>query len=269
VTFPGVSWHKFGTWQLVLPPNRPGLQQVRLIDRAIREVPRDARVAILGTTIEYLDLLYRRGFRQVACIERSPAFHDRLATLRVSPPFEELIVGDWLQVLPNMRGKFDLILSDFTLGNVHESRQADFLRHVGEALSPPGRFIDRVLTYGKPSLPYAAMAGLFEGRPMNLVTANEFNSRWLFCGPRVRDLHVVDTTATYDWTLDNFDLPSIRWLIQVCELVSPRGQVWYYGRPWEEVAKEYRQIFKPVAIYQEQRGSAYWGWAQLIDSVRA
>jgi hypothetical protein len=206
------------------------------------------------------------GAEEIFCLDRSKEFNELTQAFRTFPRTETLIVGDWMQTLSDMHGQFDLVLSDFTLGNLPYERQDSFLSLINASLKPSGYFADRLLTFRRPCHSYEALTEMFELAPSNLPTLNAFNAMWLFCGQRVEQSHLVDTSATYDWTSRVFTQPHIQWLASNCTKISPRGSVWYYGRPWAEVSGSYAKHFHIHAEYPEATDSPYYGWAFTLVS---
>jgi SAM-dependent methyltransferase len=225
-------------------------------------------VAVLGSTPEYLDLVTQWGAREIYCLEASSAFHAAMEPLRRYPGSETVVEGDWLETLPSWRGVFDLILSDFTLGNVEYDEQPRLLSLIADSLTPDGRLIDRILTYRRPCYRYRDLARRFRSRPANLVTLNDFNAMWLFCGERVHAEQVVDASATYSWAARNYPQAEIGWLVDNCARLSPRGSRWYYGKEWGVISRWYRQHLDIIAETPEPRLSAYYGWAFILESRR-
>lgn len=259
-------WDRFVDWQLVLPPNRPGSEVLRTIRSALAQQPLPRRAAVLGSTSEYIDLLVNSGITDITCFDRSLEFNALSKMFRQHPEAEQLVVGDWLETLPTAREKFDLILSDFTLGNIAYKDQGKFLAYVAGSLCSTGIFIDRVLTFRQPCHSYESLVARFSLEPSNLVTLNSFNSMWLFCGQRVENDQIVDCSSTYQWTLNQFDQPYIRWLAENCSKISPDGGIWYYGKPWREIAQVYGRDLEIIAEYPEPVNSSYYGRAFVIVS---
>lgn len=260
------DWSTFDHWDLLLPPNRPGGTVLRRTEAIIRRHGRVQTAAVLGSTPEYLDLLARLGIPEIVCLEASSDFHAKMAASRRFPHAETLIEGDWLTSLAGLVGEFDVIVSDFTLGNLTYEAQEEFLPLIANSLARDGLFIDRVLTHRQDCYEYEALARKFRLLPANLVTVNDFNARWVFCGARVQDIQQVDATETYDWSARAFDEPELHWLLAKCELITPRGAIWYYGRPWRLLKRLYGDVFEIISESPEPRHSAYYGWAFLIES---
>src|SRR5205085_1375071 len=175
----------------------------------------------------------------------------------------------WRDVLPDCKGRFDLVLSDFTLGNLDYYSQSRFLQVVAQSLTTDGYFADRVLTYPRAGYDYDRLARLFSRMPANLQSLNAFNARWLFCGARVTEEEYVDSSETYDWSIELFADSPIGWFIRNCEKISPRGTRWYYGKPWSEVERWYRSAFQICSWAGEPIGSAFRGWAFLLVSKKS
>lgn len=259
-------WDSFANWQLVLPPNRPGTEVLGTIRCVLARRPKPRRAAVLGSTSEYLDLLVHLGVTDITCFDRSSVFHRRSQDFRQFPNVEKLILGDWMQSLRQAQERFDVILSDFTLGNLSYETQAEYLSLVAKSLAPTGIFIDRVLTFRRPCYSYDSLIEHFLPEPSNLVTLNAFNAMWLFCGQRVEQTELVDSSSTYAWTLAEFDEPHIRWLASNCHKLSPMGSSWYYGKPWRELEQVYRRSLNVIAEFPEPSNSPYSGWAFVIVS---
>jgi SAM-dependent methyltransferase len=264
-----IEWENFKDWELVLPPNRPGKETLSHLWRIISRQENIERVAVLGSTAEYLDLLVAAGAREVICIDKNKEFNAFTQSFRRFPSAETLIIGDWLDTLPRLPSSFDLIISDFTLGNLNYREQEKFLYLISKALRPGGRYVDRVLTYRQPCYEYSDLLGKFYKLPSNLVTLNTFNAMWLFCGKRVEQTGLVDTSATYEWTAENFSQPHIQWLVRNCPRLSPANTVWYYGRPWSMIQPAYSRYFNITEEIPEPRYSPYYGWAFILNCTAA
>jgi hypothetical protein len=262
------AWDDIRTWELVLPPNRPGAQTLRTVRRALRTMTPIRQAAVLGSTPEYVDLLHEVGVPEVTILERSRSFSTSMRAFRRFTATEETIIGDWRSSLADNAGRFDVVLSDFTLGNLPYEAHADFFRLVAASLSTRGRFIDRVLTYRQQCHDYPQLVRRFRSKPANLVSLNDFNAAWLFCGERVERLGVVDTAATYDWSMQQYGGSGVGWFISNCARISPRGMTWNYGKPWREIRKLYEHHLQLRFEWPEPAGSAYHGWAFVRESQR-
>jgi SAM-dependent methyltransferase len=252
-----IKWENFKNWELVLPPNRPGKEVLDHLRRIINRQEKIGRAAVLGSTVEYLDLLVMAGAREIVCIDKSKEFNTFTQRFRRFPGAETLIIEDWLSALPHLRNNFDLIVSDFTIGNLDYREQEQFLYLISKALRPGGRYLDRVLTYRQACHEYSSLSDKFYQLPSNLVTLNAFNAMWLFCGKRVEQTGLVDTTATYEWTAENFNQPHIQWLVHNCPRISPVDTIWYYGRPWSSIRPVYSRYFDITEEIPEPRYSPY------------
>jgi hypothetical protein len=263
---PVQDWSSVRSWELVLPPNRPGAEVLATLRRCLQRLGSIRHAAVLGATPEFVDLLTHAGAEAIVCIDRCPEFATSMRSLRSTPASETLAVGEWRDVLSAFPGAFDVILSDFTLGNLPYGEQGELLDAVAGALAPRGRFLDRVLTYRQPCHPYERLIEEFRRLPANLVTLNDFNARWLFCGERVTEHEVVDPAETYAWSRAAFGGAGIDWLVDNCARLSPPGLCWHYGRPWSEVRAVYATALVIEAEHPEPSASAYRDWAYVIQS---
>ena len=53
------DWRNMDQWEMVLPPSRPTVEELNRIERYIDGYSRSEPIAILGSTPEFRDLLYR------------------------------------------------------------------------------------------------------------------------------------------------------------------------------------------------------------------
>lgn len=224
------NWDQFPNWQLVLPPNRPSENELTLIERRLIRPPAETHAAVLGSTIEFRDLLSRLRTGRVTVLEKYPAFTLQLEPFRLHPGAEEYCWGDWLNTLPSMRGAFDLILSDLTSGNVSYESLQEFYSLVLDALRPGGLFIDRRLVVEHPFLELPLLDFRYLQRPCNLRTLNDFSSEYLFLSELVGDHGCVDSSLFYQILAERDVLPYIKRLASLCELITPPGHTWHYGR---------------------------------------
>ena len=74
------TWQLMQTWQYVLPPSRPDVQDLEAIRQQLAQVERSAPVGVLGSTPEFRDLLYELEFETVVVLERSVDVYKRQDT---------------------------------------------------------------------------------------------------------------------------------------------------------------------------------------------
>jgi hypothetical protein len=165
-------------------------------------IPRDLPVAILGSTPEFRDLLHESGFREIFVFERNSAFYDAMSRSRVHDNQEMFVQGDWTTTLSQHRGKFAVILSDLTSGNVPYEQRAKFYADLESALLVGGVFCDKVLTHSIPTLAIAPLSEKYERLPLNLVHINHFSSEMLFCSELI-DLEQI-RRISIEYSNDDF-----------------------------------------------------------------
>jgi hypothetical protein len=254
-----VHWDAFENWHLVLPPNRPTERFIAITEAHLRTLPVGARVAVLGSTPELRDLLSRMGDYAVVVFEKSRRFHDVSNRFRLLNGPETLVIGDWLETLPDFRGVFHAVLSDLTSGNIDYAKRERFHSLVRDALVEGGLFIDRVLRGDAPFCEMAALDHDYLRRPFNLKTLNDFSSQYLFSSELLEDGEVVDSGAFYRILREaNRPLP-LRRLAEHCELITPSNHVWYYGRPWPKLRDAYHYGYRLVAQEDEDDSSVFFG----------
>ncbi len=251
------TWDKIDSWMCVLPPSRPSSHQLSLIRSWLEKHDRDAPIGVLGSTPEFVDLLIDLGFQNIIVFEKYLAAYDRMRAFRVHPPFERVVWGDWMHTLPQHLRCFTAILSDLTSGNVPYTHRAQFWDAVRNALSAGGVFIDRVLT-GRPS-PFCFEAHIesFSDMPINLIAANRFNCEIFFSSDLALPEGIIDTTSFYERIQRHCTSPRLAKLLQLVEKVTPRGCVWWYGKPWNELAPSYFTNYDLLETAAEPRSSWY------------
>jgi hypothetical protein len=229
----GTDWTKFPAWQLVLPPNRPTPASLSRIEAYLSTLGSGAEVAVLGSTIEFRDLLARIDKFRTTVLEKWPQFTRQVDPIRLYHNEEQMVIGDWLATLPQCKSQFDVILSDFTSGNIAYELRADFYAAILDALRPDGVFIDRVLEVPTTLLRLDDLDSRYLRKPSNMRTLNDFSSQYLFLSELIGSTQTVDTTESYKFLRSRNVDQALKRLAELSELVTPSGQIWYYGRPVE------------------------------------
>ena len=233
------TWSRMQHWDLVLPPSRPSVRELRLIARAAEGIPRGSAVAVMGSTPEFRDHLYELGFRDIYVLEKNLEFLALLSGLRVHKNREEIVQGDWLDTLPGCRDSFALVLSDLTMGNIEYSRRAELYKWITEALVANGLFYDKVLTHSGKGRSVEELVVKYRELPLNLLHLNHFSCEALFCSDLVMEAGEVDTTRLYD-TLEQLDGgPRFTAFVREAQRITPRDCRWFYGRPWNLLERDY------------------------------
>jgi len=169
-------WSSESDWDLVLPPSRPNEYQLDIIRKIVSERKSDdLKVAILGCTPEFRDLLCELGVEHIYLFDKSVDFYQKMSTYRIFDNAEIFVQGNWLDTLPNFFRFFDFVLSDLTAGNVDYSNRKKFHELIENVLSPRGVFIDKNLTNEKGLITIADIAHKYEQLPVNLSTVNDFS----------------------------------------------------------------------------------------------
>ena|ERR1043166_1676039 len=253
------DWASMRKWDLVLPPSRPSAHQLAALRLQIRFVDRAQPVAILGSTPEFRDLLYECGFSDVYLLERNPTFLSAMSDLRVYASPETIIQGDWLDTLPDSPGRFALILSDLTSGNIPYDDRPRFYDYISNALMPGGLFCDKILTHPSPHIPIDSLVRKYSELPLNLLHINHFSSEMLFCSEFLDHSQTVDSTLFYRMLEERIQNPRVRAFAAKAKSITPPGFIWWYGRPWSELRHSYCPILRVYNETGDEAGSPYFG----------
>ena len=255
------TWQQMRGWELVLPPSRPDVFDLRRITEHARHVDRNAQVAVLGSTPEFRDLLHELGFGQIYILEKNSEFHESMTASRIYRNPERLIEGDWLHTLPGLSERFMMILSDLTSGNVSWDDRSDFYSGISGALARGGLFIDKILSNPAGLLSLAELEDRYRDAPPNVLTFNYFSCEAVFCSELQMEREVVDTTRIYDRLSSVLGTPRLRRLVAGSQLITPTNCLWYYGKSWSELAPEYCPKLDLLARYDLNPAQPYFGRA--------
>lgn len=261
------SWAKFTSWQCVLPPSRPARWQLRIIRNAVKHISRESPVAVLGSTIEFRDLLSELGFQKIYIFERNIGFYRYITPFARNTLIETVVEGNWLNTLPLYKNTFSIILSDLTSGNIPYDSRDSFYQSISDALSDDGVFLDRVLTNEAPFLNIDKLIKNYSHRKVTQKSANDFNCEVLFCSTLLNSAHVVDSSKFYDFLLSNGN-KRIDAFVSACYSITPRDCIWWYGNPWQEEQLRYKKFFTIMSFYEEPPKSAYYRRALLMKSQK-
>jgi len=254
-----VNWAMMSNWDRVLPPSRPDIDELDRIVSHIR-LYQPVRAAVLGSTPEFCDLLVRLGV-ETTVLDRNFEFHTRSLRWRAWPGYVDLVLGDWLDSLPTLSGKFDLLLSDLTSGNIPYDDRERFYEAVGSALAPGGHFFDKVLTNEAPLTTLAYIEQKYSRLPLNLRTTNDFSCEAVFCSEIQLAAEVVDTTQTYARLMRDIPTRSMEAFVREAQRITPSGNLWYYGRDWPALEKGYCRSLKLIEKNRVNVGGPYDGRA--------
>ena len=261
------NWTIFTTWQCVLPPSRPAEWQLNVIRDCISK-SKNPRVAVLGATIEFRDLLAECNVDEIYIFENNHHYFSEISRYRKYNNKEIKIWGNWLDTLGNFQNFFDFILSDLTSGNISYHDRDRFYAGISGALKEEGLFIDRILTKPIPFIPLDFLIEKYKKIAITNRSINDFNCEVLFCSTLLDNSgNRVDTSQFYDYLL-NLNIPQITSFVESCYLITPRDCVWWYSKDWDEERAFYTRYFCIISEKQEPENSAYAARAKLLLSRR-
>lgn len=249
-------------WQFVLPPSRPSLHDLERIRALLCPFDRKLPVAVLGSTIEFRNLLQAMNFQNIYVFEKNQDFYEWTCSwIAFNVSRENVIWGDWLNTIAKYKNTFIAILSDLTMGNIPYENRNDFYQSIYDAVAPNGLFIDKVLTDCLPHIPLGALMEKYESLPINLQTVNRFSCEVLFCSSLLDD-GVIDTSKFYDYIRQEYTSPILKKYTELAHLITPENCVWYYVRAWDEVAANYHKPYTETNVYDDVPESPYYGRAK-------
>ena len=233
------TWDRMLGWQVVLPPSRPDALDLQRIAQALVGLDLKAPVGVLGSTPEFRDLLHELGFESIHVLERNLAYFDHVSAQRVYDNPETIVEGDWMATLPRLGGRFSVLLSDLTAGNVAYEQRREFYDGVAHALSHEGLFIDKNLTNPDGLLSIDDIDEKYRLKPFNLQTVNYFSCEAVFCSELQGELGYLDTSAVYSALSSRLNGARLQRFVAAATAVTPTGCIWYYGRPWRDLKDDY------------------------------
>lgn len=261
------NWNFFTGWQNVLPPSRPAKWQLDIIKKIIQN-NYCKNVAVLGSTIEFRELLAECSIENIFVFDSNADFYKYISQFRKHSNKETLVLGNWLDTLSNFESHFDIVLSDLTSGNLPYETRENFYRLVSKSLSQNGFFIDRILTFSSPLISLSNLIEKYKELPITQTTVNNFNCEVLFCSTLLENNeHIVDTSKFYDY-LCSLNIPKITKFVYSCYDITPRDCIWYYRINWEEEYKIYEKTLSIIESYEEPIHSAYYKRAKLLISKK-
>lgn len=246
-------------WEFVLPPSRPNDVELVRIKQYINSFSRKEPVAVLGSTIEFRDLLYSMGFKQVYVFEKNIAFNNALNDWKIYPNTNEVLIeGDWLNTLPMYSGIFNFCLSDLTMGNINYTSREKFYNLISNSLKDGGIFIDKVLTNEIPLITLDDISEKYRNLTVNLRNINNFSCEALFCSELLND-GIINTTKFYSVLGEIFsDNLHLMKFIEKSHLITPENCVWYYGQPWDLLKSVYFSCFTKTEYFEDIPSSPYY-----------
>jgi hypothetical protein len=255
----GGTWADFHTWNLVLPPSRPSVEDLAVITKLAMSISRADPVAVMGSTPEFRDHLYRLGFIDVSVIDSNPSFHRSVSGLLTTPCLqnETYLDRQWQEHFTQCEDRYSLVLSDLTLGNVPYVDRRQLYAGIWRSIKVGGYFVDKVLTNEGRLNRDEDIASCYSMMPLNLATLNNFNCEAIFCGDKsVQGL--LNAADIYAYLEERHESdPTVLAFVRACPTITPPAMQWYYGLPWTDVQGDYMTQMKLLARVPQPTTSAY------------
>lgn len=261
-------------WMFYLPPGRPSFNDLRIIENKVKSNLLKERnrinALVLGSTPEYRDLLFKIG-ATVTVVDRNREMVEAMKCLRAFDSEEIYCIDDWFDFLPEHMNEYDLILADYTQGNIPYDKHVDFYHMISNALTRSGIFLERTLTFRDPSLlnSYRYLCEHFANSPINLVTLNNIMSQLFFTSDLIGKWELVDVDRMFRvMDVEAKEFPGLRRFIHFMkEYIFGEGIFWYYGKNWSEISKSYFKYLKFVEEIPDTE-TAYRGFSYIIISTK-
>jgi hypothetical protein len=253
------TWDNIASnWEFVLPPSRPSVEELERIGSLLCHIDKRCPVAVMGSTIEYRELLFSFGFINVYIFENNMDFYEITTGTSAYTLKETIISGDWVDTINGYEDIFAVILSDLTIGNIPYDKRKAFYASINNALSANGCFADKVLTHSMPHLLLIDIGEKYERLPINFLTINHFSCEALFCS-ELLNAGIIDTTKFYAILREQFrDSPKLQKYLEKAHLITPEDCIWYYGKYWCEIKEDYFPTNKSSVFFHDGPGSPYF-----------
>lgn len=256
-------------WEYVLPPSRPSSQELDRIKSCLIHYNKDEPVGVLGSTIEYRDLLYELGFLKIFVFENNIHYYASLNEWKVYPiDRENIVCGDWINTISEYKGFFNVLLSDLTMGNISYDKRDSFFGSIYESLKENGLFIDKVLTNELELITLNDIEKKYSSTIVNLRTVNNFSCEALFCSELLK-CEIVDTSHFYDTLRRRFrNNNRLMRFIDKAHLITPEDCIWYYGKDWSHLKNSYFSLYQESKLYEDEITSPYFGRLKHIINYK-
>lgn len=265
------NWNQMDQWEMVLPPSRPTVEELKRIEEYLSPLDRMEPIAILGSTPEFRDLLFRMGFKRRFIFDKSIDFYQRMSKMLPCKytEGEHLVTGEWLIALLEYPNCFRTILSDLTMGNISYVDRFAFYKAISNAIIPGGAFIDKVLAFDFPVPTLEELFEKYETLPINLRTINNFSSEVLFCSELVTKNNIVDSTKFYNIIDEGGYSDKIKYFSDAAHMITPEGFIWYYGIPWKDLKDGYHSFYRQYYSYlNNDMNSPYYNRTKHFFSIK-
>ena len=142
-------WKKIAaTWQNITSPSRPSEGELEVFESKIKsKLKHGSRVLILGSTPEFRIMLSKypsKVFLIDVNWEMTLAMTEIAA--KIDPDKEVWVKSSWTEDV-FLQNHFDVILGDFTFGNLSFADQNKFFTNVCKCLKEDGLYLERVLMF--------------------------------------------------------------------------------------------------------------------------
>ncbi len=133
------EWQNYAkTFKGFRPPWKPSSERITIYRKLIKRYVKGNKVLVLGATPEVRDMLARLKFN-ATLIDISPMMVKAMTSLRRTKSNEKIIIHNWLTA--QFKDKFDLILGDSVVNNLHPKQLNTFFKQLTKWMAPQGVLI--------------------------------------------------------------------------------------------------------------------------------
>jgi len=141
------EWQDYAkVWGYFQSPWVPSSERIRIYGKLIKKYSKGREALLLGATPAIRDLLAKLKFR-VTVVDISPLMIKAMSSLRKMKSREKVIIANWLTIRLNK--KFDLIIGDTVINNLHPKEYVRFFRRIRNFLQDDGVFINQSVVLTK------------------------------------------------------------------------------------------------------------------------
>jgi hypothetical protein len=256
-------------WKKLTFPSRPGLENIKYFENLIENKNIDS-IAILGSTSEWRNVAAISNANKIFIFEKNSSAYKAMSVFVTDKSKEVLVFGDWFETLPNYIDKFDIILSDLTIGNIPYSDRSLFYNQITASLIKGGVFLDRILKFKSNNDFYdpEILNNEYMNKKINNNNVNDFFCKWLFSSQYLLDHCILDSSYIYNKISNKYIEGNIPQFIHESKKIIPENLLWYYGKLWDEYKNDYLNSRVLIEELPDPENTAYSGIATMLISQK-
>ncbi|MBW2977815.1 hypothetical protein KY331_03140 [Candidatus Woesearchaeota archaeon] len=129
-------------WKDFKPPSRPSKTEVKVFEEAVKKLKKDAKVLILGSTVELRGLCYKYGIKPYVVDYNKKVYLNITKTLMKRKGEDFFVEDNWIDM--KFPFKFDLILGDLAFLMLPWKKQPKLAKKLHSLLKDNGLAVQRM-----------------------------------------------------------------------------------------------------------------------------